>query len=40
VACKVIPDDDTSVVWIGDLKQVRVRKRAEQRLEIRVEEKE
>lgn len=39
VDCKVIPDDNTSVVWLGDLQQKRVRKKAEQRLEIRVEEK-
>lgn len=40
VDCKIIPDDDTSVVWLGDLKQVRVRKQVEQRLEVMVEKKE
>lgn len=39
VACRVIPEDNTSVVWLGDMDQKRVRKKDEQRLEIRVEEK-
>ena len=40
VDCKVIPEDNTSVVWLGNMDQKRVGKKTEQRLEIRVEEKE
>ena len=40
VDCKVIPEDNTSVVWLGNMDQKRVGKKAEQRLEIMVEEKE
>ena len=39
VACKVITDDNTSVVWLGDLEQKRAHKKADERLEITVEEK-
>jgi len=40
VACKVIPDDNPSVVWFGKMEQVRVRSKKEERLEVRIEEKE
>ncbi len=39
VSCKIIPDDNTSVVWLGNLDQKRVRKKVEERLEVMVVEK-
>ena len=40
VACKVVPDDKPELVHLGELEQKRVHKKADERLEIRVEKKE